>query len=306
MATRPLQSALLLCLSMAAGAAHAWGDVGHQTVALIAYRHLTPAARERITALLRNDDMPFTMRDGQATNTSFASQATWPDYYRDSDKPKGPRHLGTRHWHVADIELDGGSLDQACYGRPALAPGQLASQGPADACVVDKIAQFTGELADPAVTEKERLLALKFLMHLVGDIHQPLHASDDHDHEGNGKSVHYGSIKTGSLHHYWDTEFVLLWAATPAQIAQRLDAGITPAQVRQWSAAGLLEWVDESNALASSSAYGGLPAATPSQQGGAPVYELSDDYVARAKQIVGTQMAKAGIRLAATLNAALR
>jgi len=301
MTIAPIKTAILLCLSMAAGAAHAWGDVGHQAVALIAYQHLTPVAKEKIAALLRNDDMPFTMRDGRATNAAFETQATWPDYFRDSDKTKGPRYLSTHNWHVADIELDGGTLDQACYGHPQLAPGQPASQGAADDCIVDKIAQFSGELADAAVGEQERRLALKFLMHFVGDIHQPLHASDDHDHEGNRKSVHYGAIKTGSLHHYWDTEFVLMWASTPTEIAARLDARITPAQAQQWSASNVMDWVAESHALARQSAYGGLPAAQ-----GAAVYELSDDYVARAKDIVGTQISKAGIRLAATLNAALR
>lgn len=296
--------AVLICLTLAAGAARAWGDVGHQTVALIAYQHLTPAAKASIAALMQNDDMPFTMRDGRATNSSFETEATWPDYYRDSDKNKGPRHLATRHWHVADIELDGGSVDQACYGRTVLAAGELASKATPDACIIDKIAQFSGELADPAIDQHERLLALKFLMHFVGDIHQPLHASDDHDREGNGKQVHYGAIKTGSLHHYWDTEFVLLWGATPAAIAAQLDSRITPEQARQWSAVGLMAWVDESNALGRSSAYGGLPAL--STQDGKPVYELSDEYVARARDIVGTQMSKAGIRLAAALNTALR
>ena len=63
-------------------------------------------------------------------------------------------------------------------------PGILASHGPADACIVDKIDQFEAELANPETAPEERLVALKFLLYLVGDVHQPLHATDDHDAGG--------------------------------------------------------------------------------------------------------------------------
>jgi hypothetical protein len=81
----------------------------------------------------------------------------------------------TRMWHFVDIEL-AESLASACFGHPPLPPGIPASTGPPRACVVDKIDQFAKELGNPATPASVRLLALKFLLHFVGDLHQPLHA----------------------------------------------------------------------------------------------------------------------------------
>jgi hypothetical protein len=112
----------------------------------------------------------------------IASEATWADKYRDSDRNgTGERYRRTRQWHFVDIELDNPNLAQACYSHPKLPPGTLASQGPADACIVDKIDQFEAELANPETAPEERRVALKFLLHLVGDVHQPLQAANDHD-----------------------------------------------------------------------------------------------------------------------------
>ena len=80
-----------------------------------------------------------------------------------------------------DTELAQPDLASACFDHPPLPAGVPASQGPPPACVVDKIDQFTAELSNPATGASERLLALKFLLHFVGDLHQPLHAADDHD-----------------------------------------------------------------------------------------------------------------------------
>ena len=94
---------------------------------------------------------------------------------------------GTRQWHFVDIEVVAPNLDAACFGHLPLPAGVLASEGSPQACVVDKFEQFAGELGDPTTGAPERLLALKFLLHLVGDVHQPLHAADDHDAGGNRK-----------------------------------------------------------------------------------------------------------------------
>jgi uncharacterized glyoxalase superfamily protein PhnB len=65
----------------------------------------------------------------------------------------------------------------------------LASLGPADDCIVDKIDEFTAELESPATSDPERRLALQFLLHFVGDVHQPLHAGDDHARDGGSDSI---------------------------------------------------------------------------------------------------------------------
>jgi len=86
-----------------------------------------------------------------------------------------------------------------------------ASGGPPNACVVDKIRQFNTELAAPGTDPQERIIALKFLLHFVGDVHQPLHSADDHDQGGNSKRVSARGFPAGNLHHFWDTEFVEQW-----------------------------------------------------------------------------------------------
>src|SRR3954453_9462468 len=83
-----------------------------------------------------------------------------------------------------------------------------ASNGPEQDCAIDKIQEFAAELANPATDPEEQIVALKFLLHFIGDLHQPLHASDDHDRGGNDKRVSAAGFKAGNLHHFWDTEFV--------------------------------------------------------------------------------------------------
>ena len=119
------------------------------------------------------------------TAHDIASEATWADKYRDSDRNGTKiRYEATWRWHFVDVELPQPDLVAACFGHPALPLGIPASKGPPQACVVDKINQFSAELGDPATAYSEQLVALKFLLHFVGDLHQPLHASDDHDSGG--------------------------------------------------------------------------------------------------------------------------
>jgi hypothetical protein len=117
------------------------------------------------------------------------------------------RYNGTRQWHFVDIEIDDmpPGQDPACFGHPTIPQGKGASEGQADDCIVDKIDEFWSELKDPATPQPERLLALKFLLHFVGDVHQPLHSADHHDSGGNSVLVVYGRRRVGSpLHGYWD------------------------------------------------------------------------------------------------------
>jgi hypothetical protein len=201
--------------------AHAWGDEGHQIVALIAQHYLDAPVKRRVQALLASDS------SGLVPDTSMANEATWADRYRDSDRDASARrYQQTRQWHYVDLELSSPNLERACFAHPALPPGTPASAGPAEDCVVDKIEQFEAELSNPHTSTDERRLALQFLLHLVGDVHQPLHASDDADEGGNLKRVSARGLHAASLHHYWDTEPVLMPPAAPSR--RRLPAA-TPA-----------------------------------------------------------------------------
>lgn len=272
--------------------AYAWGDEGHEVIGLIANNYLDPAVRAKVSAILAGDTTHLT------THTLIDSEATWADKFRDSS---AAHRAQTAQWHFVDIEITAPNLTSACFGRPQLRAGTLASNGSANDCVVDKIEEFQAELQNSATSATEVREALQFVLHFVGDVHQPLHSSDDHDAGGNDKTVTAPGIASNNLHHYWDTEFVNLLGSSESAIAQSLIANITGAQRAQWSAGTADDWAMESFTIAQNHAYGLLPA--PS---GTNHYSLPGSYVTDAKSVVATQLSKAGVRLAFVLNNALK
>ena len=254
--SRPSIFAALLIVGLLPRHAAAWGDEGHKVIALIAREYLDPAARASVSAMLDADPDGLTAHD-------IASEATWADKYRDADRDGTRQHYEqTRQWHFVDIELDSPDLDQACFGHPRLPSEVPASSGLLDTCIVDKIAQFADELGNWETASNERLFALKFLLHLIGDVHQPLHAADDHDSGGNRKHVVVAGDTTGNLHHFWDVEFVERLGRDPAETASRLISGISDEQRQAWSQGTAADWAMESFALARDHAYGMLPPAS--------------------------------------------
>ncbi len=290
---KPAIAALLACSMLAAlpQKAAAWGDEGHEVVALVAQSFLDPDVRKKVNALLAADTDNLTAHD-------IASAATWADRFRDANI--GGSRARTRQWHFTDIEITAPDLNKACFNHPAIPAGAVASEGPANDCVVDKINQFADELADPKTDQEEQVIALKFLLHFVGDLHQPLHSSDDNDRGGNDKKVSANTLKAGNLHHYWDTEFVGLLETDAKSIASDLIGHITPNQVKDWQKGTPADWATEAFYVAKADAYGALP--EPSSRGS---YRLSDDYVTAATDDVAKQLSRAGVRLAFVLNKAL-
>jgi hypothetical protein len=270
----------------------AWGPEGHEVVALVAQSFLDADVRKRVAALLAADTSPLTAHD-------IASEANWADVFRDANID-GSRDK-TRQWHFVDIEINAPNLDEACFNHPSIPLGTTAADGPADDCVVDKIQEFAAELANPATDLEEQVTALKFVLHFVGDLHQPLHSSDDHDRGGNSKRVSASGFKTGNLHHFWDTEFVDQLGPDAKTIASDLIGHITKDQQTQWQAGTLADWAQESFKMAKDDVYGLLP--EPNSHGS---FRLSDDYVTTATNDVSLQLSKAGVRLAKLLNEALR
>src|SRR6516164_1365741 len=152
-------------------------------------------------------------------------------------------------------------MDKACNARKSLPAGTLASNGPPD-CVVDKIDQFAAELAAPKTDAEERLVALKFVLHFVGDMHQPLHAADNRDKGGNGVKVMvdgFGHKSRDSLHGFWDTQFVDALGRPPATLAKQLLAQITPEQEGEWKRGTADDWANESFSIAQADVYGDPP-----------------------------------------------
>ena len=276
-------------LALVPARALAWGYEGHEVIALIARGYLTPTVRAKVDALLAADTDGLTAHD-------MASEATWADAFRSAG------HRETAPWHFVDTELDHPDLSAACFGFPA-APAGRASAGPEQDCVVDKVEEFASELRDPATSPAERLLALKYLLHFVGDLHQPLHASDNHDRGGNCVPVALGGTRTTNLHAWWDTGVVQLLGTDPAAVAAQLSAQITSVERTQWDGGDPRAWAQEAYLVAKTSAYA---LNTPPGCGfqAAPI-GLPDAYVANAKAAAALQLERAGVRLAKLLNTTL-
>jgi S1/P1 Nuclease len=266
----------------------AWGDLGHEVTALIAYRHLVPTARAALDTLLASDTDTLTAGD-------FASRATWADKYRNA-------HRETAAWHFVDVEIDQPDLERACFEFPALPLGQWASQGPAQDCVVNKINEFAAELKSPSTPTAERILALKFLIHFVGDLHQPLHAADHHDRGGNCISLSPPQGGQNNLHAYWDVSVVDALGQSAAQIADQLDARLSAADIKDWTQGSPRSWAMDTFEIGRHDAYA-LPSTPTCQSGGSVA--LSPAYQLQAEKDAATQLQKAAVRMAAVLNEAL-
>lgn len=265
----------------------AWGDKGHEIIASIARDQLTPQARAWVDAILAQDSDTLTAPD-------MVSRATWADKWRDSG------HRETAAWHFVDIELADPDLKGACFDYPTAATPPSA--GPAEDCVIDKIGEFEKELGGPATPDPERLLALKYILHFVGDVHQPLHSSDNQDRGGNCVHVSLGDQRTTNLHSFWDTGVLAPLGDDPATIAKTLEKEITPDEAKAWAAQPAEAWAEESYAAAKASAYTiGSP---PGCENDRTPVALSVGYQAQALKTAKVQIEKAGVRLAWVLNAA--
>jgi hypothetical protein len=305
---------LAACVVAAPRPAAAWGDEGHQLIGLIAYKLLDPTVRSKVDAMLAADRDPSTPPD-------FVSRTTWADKYRDAARNQGGS-TGTEKWHFTNIELADGNVDAACRYHPALPSGTLASAGPV-ACSVDKIEQFTAELADPSTAPSEKLLALKFLLHLVGDLHQPLHSADNRDGGGNGiYVVSEAGFTPIKLHAYWDTEVIramnplhavrfgpragraILDRVMMSTIADGI-ANEYASRRKEWLGGRPRDWALDAFTKARDVAYRVGPQAGSSGDGKL-VYRIDAAYERAAVAVAREQIAKAGLRLAGLLNGALR
>ncbi|MET0813976.1 MAG: S1/P1 nuclease [Pseudoxanthomonas sp.] len=221
---RVLSTILPLLLALAAPDASAWSAPGHRMVGELAQRHLTPTARAQVAVLLQGESDP-----------TLAGVASWADALRKSNPDSYKR---TERWHY--INFAPGS----CVYRPA-------QDCPNGNCVAGQITRQRAILADRTRRLAERRDALKFLVHFVGDVHQPLHASNRKDKGGNDFQISLRTdlVPTGdaannyadgvmgtNLHSVWDY-YVLASAKIPPEIyAERLAARPWPPKLPDKSA----------------------------------------------------------------------
>jgi hypothetical protein len=246
--------------------AQAWGPKGHEIIARIAADNLTPAAHLRLSQIL-DGDAPALM----------VLNSSWADEIRSE-------HPETASWHFVNIEVGSKGYDPK-------------RDCPKDNCVVRQIEREAGLLRDPHAPFATRRDTLRFLIHFVGDLHQPLHASDRHDKGGNGFAVFMGRRRT-NLHRVWDEDLVEALGPDPMADAADIEATLSPSDKARIESGTPADWANETFQLGSKEIYARLPASGP--------VRLPRDYAARERGVVRQQLARAGLRLAMLLNAIYR
>jgi hypothetical protein len=266
---RVIAIAAIVAAVVMPSAAWAWGNEGHEVIALIAASELSPAAKAQVEQLLGGD-----------AATTMADISTWADKIR-RDRPE------TAPWHYVNIEITSAGCD-------------AARDCPDDACVVAQVQRDTAVVGNRTLAQSVRAEALRFLIHFVGDLHQPLHAGDNHDRGGNEVRVVLNGDRK-NLHAVWDTAVVEALGNDPGAVAATLERQITTAEKRQWSQGSVVDWANQSFRIAKTKIYRTLPG-----RGGttAPVI-LPPDYAQHQADITRTQLERAGVRLAMLLNKVL-
>ena len=287
---------LLLAFALAGipWCAQAWGPVGHRAVGAVADALLAPQARTAVAELLRSDRD----REGRPSGRkSLASIADWADQIRGGPQDH-PR------WHFDNRPLCGGGRD-------------MQSWCPQGACATAEIGRMRAILRDPSRPPAEREQALKWIVHLAADIHQPLH---EVDYAAGGNRIrvrlrgqrfrggHHGKHDRLSLHGFWDSRVVALalrpegnWIPrTSLQRLIRSARAEDPRRVEEPPSA----WGPESFELARTVALD-LPGISCDAPPPRRTITLSRAYVMRAERVAEAQLALAGARLAYLLNGAL-
>jgi hypothetical protein len=233
--------------------AYSYGDIGHKAVASIAWQQLTPFAKQNAERILG------------AGKLKFVEASVWADHIKRDERFN---YLKPMHY----VNLPKASTKY-----------QRSRDCKKDKCIVEAIKTFS-KVAKSG-SKKEQRLALRMLIHLVGDIHQPLHAGLKEDRGGNWYEVKYQG-KAVSLHKLWDNQLVKRiakdWESVSA-VVEKLNI--------QAPLYGPKVWAEESHALTTGFAYEALENSSVSQE-----------YLAKADNIIQDQLAKAGWRLAMWLN----
>jgi hypothetical protein len=238
-----------------------WGPIGHRVAAKMAQDNLTTAALTAVHDLL-------------GPETSLVDIATWAD--EQTEVPDAAT------WHYINIPITESSYSGK-YCQP---------QG----CVVSKINEFRRTLQSSKATKTEKQRALKFLVHFIADLHQPLHVGDTGSRGGNQIQVlFYG--QGSNLHKVWDSQIMEHYSKNERVWLWQLTGKASPENKEQWSGGTTEDWATES-LQAAKKAYS-LPGQETVMRSGS---KLGDEYVVRAIPIIEAQLAKAGIRIAWILN----
>jgi hypothetical protein len=260
----PLRHALLVTLLWPA-LALAWGPEGHRIVGELAQRQLDAKARAAVAELLQGEAEP-----------TLAGVANWADQLRDSDADLYAR---TSRWHY--VNFRSGDCDYV--------PARDCRD---DNCVIAEINDQLKVLGDRSLPRMQRLQALKFVVHFIGDVHQPFHAGGHDDRGGNDFQISYHGQGT-NLHSVWDSLIVQHQAPSPAVYAERLAGTPVAAADVRVDAGAAQRWAEEScRSISAGSLY-------------PPTHTIDDAYLDAHRALANQRLRLAGARLAAELNAVL-
>jgi hypothetical protein len=225
---------LAVVLLLLAPAASAWSALGHRLVGALAERHLSPAAEAQVHALLAGEPDP-----------TLAGVAYWADALRDNEPE---RFKQTSRWHYVNYPKD-----QCDY--------VAARDCPDGNCVIGAIGKQRAILADPKQSQAARRDALKFLVHLVGDVHQPMHAGNQDDLGGNkfqislrtdiapekyARDKYVGGVMGTNLHSVWDYYVLAERRLDLKQYTEALDALPWPPPIDSGTPSPPQAWAAES------------------------------------------------------------
>ncbi|HEY3934219.1 MAG TPA: S1/P1 nuclease [Gemmatimonadales bacterium] len=238
-----------------------WGPDGHRIVAQIALSRLSPAVADETRRLLDGQNIP--------------DVASWADEHR-RDLP------GTAPWHYIDIEITDTSY----------VPARDCKDG---ACIIAALATQTAILGDRSRPDSARGIALRWVVHLVGDLHQPLHAGERGDRGGNDVKVTFQGKPT-NLHSIWDSGLLLAWGQSDEEIEQSIENEIAHRNdIAAISGGSVVQWAMESHDIARDMVYRDLPQSLV----------IDQHYADLARPIIRDRLLRAGVRLGALLERTL-
>lgn len=263
-------AAFALCAGLAASSAPAaaWGPIGHRVSGELAERNISGRTRAHVAEILGTE--------------TLAEASTAPDEERSNPDPFWQETASPFHYVTLPVGHTADQLEHPPEGDAATA-----------------LEQFTAVLRDPAASRADKQRALRFVVHIVGDLHMPLHAGKPGDRGGNDVKVTWFN-QPQNLHWVWDEGILLHQQLSFTEYADRLATRTTPAEVLAWWDPRPASWIDESTALRDRI----YPATGPEVGLGtveSPVV-LSWDYNWQWRPSVDQRLQQAGVRIAAYLD----
>lgn len=280
-----LAAAVALAAVAFASPAAAYWEYGHQTIARIADANVRPRTRAAIRALLAHSDLLGTPECKAAT---IAEASVWADCIKPLKDANGKARFGYAYsWHFQDVGI--------CRPFDLVAPCKDGN------CVSAQITRDVALLKDKRAPMHDRVQALAFLIHFVGDLHQPLHAGEKDDQGGNKVLASYGAYSAPklNLHSIWDGYLAERAISSGPALVHRYPAAVS-ARV---AAGDVTDWSRESWQVAHDSAYGSVmaDACAPTP----PHVSLDEAQIERLVPVARLEVERGGLRLAKLLDEAL-